>query len=256
MSRTRDQYRKIAIADILDDSEYCFRETLDVCDLVPTIQRDGQLVPVLLRRYGKKFQLISGFRRVTALKQLGRKWVQARVLSDVTDAQAIRISLAENLERNSLSAWDQAATAARLRSQGLTNAQIAAAFQASVRTIQRYLRVAEAPDDFRRALQRDEITVQQAYEAIKRGVSLSELMGGRGRSVRYLRNLARKRRPIERIRIQRKADGEILISIRYLVGESDLEGLLKKVRQKFGELSSTRSGESSNKNRSYGVQRK
>lgn len=235
----RDQFsRRIPIADVTEDCEFQCRATQwNVDDLVTSIQRHGQRDPVAVRPLGKKFQLIYGFRRVAALKQLGHKWVQAHVMYDLSDADARRMSLAENLEREDLSDWDKIATAARFNKQGITNGEIAANFNnVSVRTIQRWLCVAKAPDDFRRALERDDITVQQCYEALKRGVSLSELMGRRGRSVRYLRSLSRKRSlKKEDVTIRQKANGETLINIRYRDGESDLNALFATVRKRLEE---------------------
>ncbi|MHC4867010.1 MAG: ParB/RepB/Spo0J family partition protein, partial [Planctomycetota bacterium] len=217
----QDEYAEINIEDLIADCEFRYRANLNIDDLVDSIRQDGQLIPIVVRRQDDKFQLISGFRRIAALTKLGRKKVQAKILYGISDVEARRISLLENLERNSLTSWDQVAAAERFREQGMENAEIAEAFRVSVRTIQRYLRVAEAPDDFRRALERDDITIQQAYEALKRHVPVSDLLK-HGRSVRYLRGLSHKSEKKDNVRIQRKADGEILINIRYRPGKSDL----------------------------------
>lgn len=227
-----DQYAEIEIADIIKDREFRYRSNLDIDDLVESIRKDGQLVPIVVRRRDDKFQLLSGFRRLTALRKLGCKKVQAKILSGISDMKARRLSLLENLERNSLSAWDQVATAAKFRKQGMTNFEVSEAFHTSVRTIQRYLVVAKAPNDFRRALERNDITLQQAYEALTKGVPLSEITT-HGRSVRYLRGLSHKSRKKEDIRIQRKANGEIFISICYRPGKSDLYRLLEAVRKRL-----------------------
>jgi ParB/RepB/Spo0J family partition protein len=229
----QDEYQKIRIADLTEDQEFQYRASdWRVDDLLPSLKREGQLFPVLVRPVGKKFQLVSGYRRVAGLKQLGQEYVQARILYGLPDAEARRIALAENLDRQSLTTWDQLSAAARLRSQGLTNAEVASDLRVTVRTVQRYLRVAEAPDDFRRALARDEITVQQAYEALKRGISLSELVG-HGRSVRYLRGLSRKRETKESIRIQHRRGGEIVVNIRFDPGKTDLTQLLSEVKERL-----------------------
>jgi ParB/RepB/Spo0J family partition protein len=228
----QEQYAEIEIGELTKDREFRYRADLDIDDLAASIRQDGQLVPIVVRRHDDKFQLISGFRRIAALRKLRRKKVQAKILSGVSDVQARRLSLLENLERNSLSTWDQVATAARFREQGMKNREIAEAFRASVRTIQRYLAVAKAPDDFRGALERDDITVLQAYEALAKGIPLSDLIG-HGRSVRYLRGLSRTGDRKENVRIQRKHDGDIVINIRFQPGKSDLNRLFAEVRKKL-----------------------
>lgn len=231
----QDQYVEMNIKDITGDTTYRYRANLDIGELADSIKRDGQLIPIVVRRQGDKYQLISGFRRIAAMTKLGRKRVQAKVIDVASDAQARRISLLENLERNSLSAWDLAATAAKFRKQGMKNAEIAEAFRASTRTIQRYLFVAKAPDDYRAALQRDDITIQQAYEGLKKGVPCSELLQ-HGRSVRYLRRLSTSSRAGARkdtIKIQRKTGGEILIQIRYKPNQTNLNRIFENVRDRL-----------------------
>jgi ParB family chromosome partitioning protein len=235
MAKKPEEDREIPLSALTEDNEFQCRATVSNVDgMAASIARDGQIDCVIVRPVaGNRFQLIAGFTRVAALRKLGRTYVRATIRRGLSDAEARRVSLASNLERNNLTTWDQVFTAARYRRQGLSNAEIAAAFGGlAIRTIQRYLRVAEAPDDFRRALERDEITVQQAYEAIKRGVALSQ---GRGRSVRYLRSLSRKREPKGDIRIQRRRSGEIIINIRYEPGKADLTQLLAQVKERISE---------------------
>ena len=226
------KYAEIDIKDLIEDSEFALRENLKVDDLVESIRKDGQLIPIVVRPQNGKYALISGFRRIGALKKLGRKKVQAKVLFGVSDTEARRISLLENLERHSLSGWELVSAAARFREKGMKNIEIAQAFRVSIRTIQRYLLVAGAPAEFRKALDHDDITILQAYEAIKKSIPLSELTQ-HGRSVRYLRSLSHKSGKSENIRIRRRADGEIIINIHYRPGHSDLDYLFKEVRNRL-----------------------
>lgn len=227
----REQYSEINITDLIEEEAFRNRVNLDIGDLVSSIRENGQLIPIIVRPRDGKFQLISGYRRVASLRKLGRKKVQAKILN-VSDAEARRISLLENLERNDLTGWDQVSTAAKFRDQGVKSSDIAEAFGVSIRTIQRYLVVAKAPNDFRKALERDDITVQQAYEAIVKGIPLSEIIK-RGRSVRYLRGLSKKGHEKENIRIQHKHNGEIMIYIRYKPNEMELNNVFGEIKEKL-----------------------
>jgi ParB family transcriptional regulator, chromosome partitioning protein len=238
MAEKRDEDRELPIAALTDDDEFQCRATLSNVDkLAASIKRDGQLEAVLVRPVGvHKFQLIAGFTRVTALRKLGHTNVRARILYNLSDAEARRISLATNLEREDLTAWDQVSTVARYRSQGLSNAEIAAAFGGvAIRTIQRYLRVAEAPEEYKAALAREDVTLNQVYEAVTHEVPLSAIVGRKGRSVRFLRELSRKRAPKGDIRIQRRRSGEIIINIRYDPEKADLTQLLNGVKERLSE---------------------
>jgi len=225
---------RILIAKLSKDKDYQYRVKLDLKELLPSIKREGQLFPILVRRVGKKLQIISGFQRVACLRRLSQKYVLARILTDVSDSDARRMSLAENRARKSLTTWDLVVTVANFRKQGIKKDVIAEDLGVNKRTIERYFRVADAPDDYKRALQRDDISLHAAYEGIMRGVLLSELTQ-RGRSVRYLRSLSHKKKSTDGIKIQRRKVGDILISIHYKPETNNLDQLLKQVKRKLSE---------------------
>src|SRR5579875_370456 len=70
--------------------------------LANSLQRNGLLSPVRLRRKGDRYQLVFGHRRVRAAQLAGWKSIPAEVVS-VSDQHMLEFSLAENLERNDLS---------------------------------------------------------------------------------------------------------------------------------------------------------
>lgn len=233
MKEIKGEYCKIPLEAILENYEFQCRDTpWEVDDLVASIKQDGQLDPVLVRPLGEKFQLICGFRRYTALKKLGYKWIQARVMNNLNDQEARRISVTENLDRHDLSSWDKVATAARYHREGMKSIDIADIFRVKERTIQRYLRTANSPDDFKRALQRNDITINQCYEAVQRNIPLNELTG-HGRSVRYLRGLSHNPRKREEVSIRRKSNGEIIINIVYHSNISDISHLFSIVQERL-----------------------
>ena len=77
----------------LADTTYRFRVGLRVKDLVDSIKQNGQQMPVVLRRRDgeQKLQVISGFRRLTALSQIGWTKATAVVLDDMDDERVFRL---------------------------------------------------------------------------------------------------------------------------------------------------------------------
>lgn len=67
----------------------------------------GQEIPVLLRDrgFGKKYQIISGFTRCLILKEL-EKNIEAKIYSEISDTDCIRLAVTENLVRNDLKPRD------------------------------------------------------------------------------------------------------------------------------------------------------
>ena len=93
---------------ILDDTQFRFRVDLRITPLVKSIHADGIQIPVVVRKKGKgKFQLVCGFRRITAAREAGLDAVPA-IVRDLSDAASFRCSVLENTARNSLSPTDKA----------------------------------------------------------------------------------------------------------------------------------------------------
>lgn len=66
--------------------------------LAESIRRHGQLSPVLVRAVGEGYELISGQRRMKALKLLGRTHVEAVVLA-ANDCDSAILALSANMHR-------------------------------------------------------------------------------------------------------------------------------------------------------------
>jgi ParB family transcriptional regulator, chromosome partitioning protein len=94
---------------LIDPSPYQPRRVFDetaLLALADSIRQHGMLQPVMVRAVGDRYELILGERRVRACQRLGRP-VLARI-QDLSDADAEREALAENLLRAPLSAMEKA----------------------------------------------------------------------------------------------------------------------------------------------------
>lgn len=84
---------------------------------VESIRKEGVISPILVRPIravrGPAWEVIAGARRLAASKEVGRKSIGA-VVRDVDDATAKRLTLAENVNRVGLSAWQEAEALAEL----------------------------------------------------------------------------------------------------------------------------------------------
>jgi ParB family chromosome partitioning protein len=79
-------------------------ELEDVASLATDIARLGQLFPIDVRLVAPdRFQIITGFRRISALKFLQREKVLARLHTDLSDADATLMTLADAIHGASVS---------------------------------------------------------------------------------------------------------------------------------------------------------
>lgn len=102
------------------------RQTFEGLDeLVASIQRVGILEPLLVRRSEEGYEIVSGERRYRAAREAGLEQVPCIVM-DLDDARALEVALIENLQRQDLSAFEEAEGLQALIDQyGLTHDEIA-----------------------------------------------------------------------------------------------------------------------------------
>ncbi len=99
------------------------RKTIEpaaLAELAESIKAEGLLQPIVVRKVGEKFQLISGERRWRAHQHLKLKTIAAKVVS-ANEASSAAMALIENLQREDLNPMDEAFGYARLMQEfGLT----------------------------------------------------------------------------------------------------------------------------------------
>lgn len=104
------------------DADEAFRlrpDDGDVSGLATDLARLGQLFPVDLRlKPPDRFQVITGFRRVAALRFLQRDKVLARLHTDLSDEDALLMSLAEAIHAHAVPREALIEALARFESQG------------------------------------------------------------------------------------------------------------------------------------------
>lgn len=77
----------------------------DVSDLVESMKRLGLIEPIVVRRSGKKYQIVAGERRFQAAKVL--KWSTIpSIETAASEEKCFEMALAENEKRKSLNPWE------------------------------------------------------------------------------------------------------------------------------------------------------
>lgn len=95
-------------------------EPAALAELAESIRSEGLMQPIVVRKVGEKYQLISGERRWRAHQHLKLKTIAAKIVA-ANDASSAAMALIENLQREDLNPMDEAFGYARLmREFGLT----------------------------------------------------------------------------------------------------------------------------------------
>ncbi len=122
-SAARAVSAEIAIDRIDEDPTFQLRPCGDLSLLATDLARLGQLFPVDLRlKPPDRFQIISGFRRVAALKFLQRQQVLARLHTDLSDEDAMLMALASAIHSAPISRDDLTLLRDRLEHEGRLSA--------------------------------------------------------------------------------------------------------------------------------------
>jgi len=114
-------------------------------ELVQSIETSGLLQPVVVRRHLDGYQLIAGERRWRAAQKLGWQKIPA-VIKEADDRTLLTLALVENLQRDDLSAVEEATSYQRLIDEfQLSQADIARLVGRDRSTIANALRLLKLP---------------------------------------------------------------------------------------------------------------
>ncbi len=167
------EVQNVPLAKIeVDDVTFRFRISMRVGDLVQSIREHGQQIPVILRPLAPdvgRYQVISGFRRIRALRELGLLYVNAIVRPDLVgdDAAACRLSILENEARKSYSDIDRAYAIIAYRKMGQTNAGLAEVFKLGRRQLQRLRKLTEFPPEVQDAIAAGRVPTTHAIRVMQ-----------------------------------------------------------------------------------------
>jgi ParB family chromosome partitioning protein len=124
----------------------------ELVELAASIEASGLLQPVIVRPRNGRYELIAGERRWRAVQRLGWAKIPA-VVRDVDDRTMLTLALIENLQRDDLSAIDEAAGYQRLASDfQLAQAEIARLVGRDRSTVANLLRLLKLPDQVKQLI--------------------------------------------------------------------------------------------------------
>src|ERR1035437_7310208 len=134
-----------------------------LAELAASITANGVVQPVLVRPLGGgRFQLIAGERRWRASKLAGKATIPA-ILRQVSDEQAMEITIVENLQRADLNPMEQARAFERLsREFHITQEQMAVRTGKDRATVANFLRLLRLPTSVQARVESGELSFGHA----------------------------------------------------------------------------------------------
>ncbi len=157
--------REIPI-DMIDPNPYQTRSRIDegkLEELARSIEANGVVQPIIVRpQPDGRFQLIAGERRWRASEKAGKVTVPA-ILRNVSDEQAMEMTIIENLQRADLNPIEQATAYGRLgRDFKMTQEQMALRTGKDRATVTNFLRLLRLPADVQQKVESGELSFGHA----------------------------------------------------------------------------------------------
>lgn len=126
-------------------------EFIMLCESIKTFGLMENIVAELKISDNNQFELVcvSGHRRLTALRKIGFSGKVPCLIKSYSESERVGAALSENINRKDLSFIEIAEGYQKLQEKGWSIEQLVKHFEKNKRTISRYIRIAELPEDIK-----------------------------------------------------------------------------------------------------------
>ena len=168
-------------------------------ELAQSIRSDGVIQPVIVRRTGSGYELITGERRWRAAKMAGLKTIPA-VVRDVSEFRTLEWALIENIQRQDLNPLEEAtAYSSLIEDFQLTQDELAQRVGKDRSSVANYLRLLKLPVEVKEHIQQNRLSMGHAraissLERAKDQIELANRIISDQLNVRQVENLIRSRK--------------------------------------------------------------
>ena len=139
----------------------------EISALAESIMQNGILQPLSVRRCGESFELIAGERRLRAAKMCGFTVVPC-IIHEISDRNSAILAIVENIQRQDLSFFDEAAAIEKLITYyGMTQEDAASKLGKAQSTIANKLRLLRLTPEERELIVKFDLTERHARSLLK-----------------------------------------------------------------------------------------
>jgi len=166
-------------------------------ELSTSIETNGIIQPLLVRRKGAAYELVAGERRLRAAKMAGLTSVPA-VIQDLTDGRLLEVALVENIQREDLNPIETAQALERLTHEmNLSHEEIAARTGKDRTTVTNMIRLLRLPAEVQLLVAERRLSMGHARAILglatpQLQIQLAEKASAQGFSVRQVERLVKK----------------------------------------------------------------
>ena len=131
-------------------------------ELAVSIREHGVIQPIIVRKFGEKYEIIAGERRYKASTMAGLTKIPA-IVRNLDDKESSKVALIENLQRRDLTPIEEARTYQKILDlDTMTQDQLAKTMGKSQSAVSNKLRLLTLPDEVQEALLNNKISERHA----------------------------------------------------------------------------------------------
>jgi ParB family chromosome partitioning protein len=194
-----------------------------IAELAASIQANGVIQPLIVRRKGDRYELVAGERRLRASKVANLERVPA-IVQDYADNRILEVAIVENLQREDLNPIETAQALDRLgRDLHLSHEEIGQRTGKDRTTVTNLLRLLKLPDPVQLLLAEHRLQMGHARALLglptpEKQIELAERAAAQGYSVRQVERLVqegtREREPEPTTQAEKPQDPNVAAAVR------------------------------------------
>ena len=193
---------------------YDFNEE-DIKELAKSIENQGLLQPVVIRKTEDFYEIISGERRYRALKLLGKEKIPCILKKNISDKKMLELTLVENIQRENLNEIEVAQAYKKLLLEcNLSHKELSERVGKSRSAITNYLRLLKLPEKIQKMLRFKKISMGHArallsFSSAKKQCEIADKITNENLSVRDIENWYERKsenKPNKNIKKEKKSD--------------------------------------------------
>lgn len=213
------------------------RKTFDdesLKELAASIKENGVFQPIIIRKSVGGYELIAGERRLRSSKLLGNKTIPALIVA-IDDAKMMEISLLENIQREDLSAIEEAEAYENLIEKlNYTQEKLAEKIGKSRVHVTNMLRILKLPAEIKKMVLENKLTYGQARTLLSikdedEAIKFAQRACREGLTVRQLEKMTQKKDKAPK----REEKGDIYLENVRTIMERKLKTAVKVAKNKI-----------------------
>jgi ParB family chromosome partitioning protein len=212
-NKSANQVTQIRLSDV-KVSDLQPRQHFDeakIEELARSIKEKGLIQPIIVRPVGDDYELIAGERRLKAAKKAGFEFIPV-IVKDVSEVEALELSLIENIQREELNPIEEAEAYKRLMDEfGLSYDDIAGRVGKDKTTVINSIRLLKLPEKVKLLVIQGKLSSGHSRALLslsepRKMEEMAQLIIKKGLSVRAVEDLVRRQKQPRKIKSPQKVD--------------------------------------------------